>query len=86
MEEIALQAGALLREHIIVEEEPAELLSRFQDLTAPRPSPSRVGGREVEKLQSTFQRPFEASLASPLVGSNRSLDLAPDVRHLLHQR
>lgn len=86
LKKVLPQAGAKVRKDIIGEEEAAELLSCPQDLTPSRPPPSRVGSREVKELQGTIQRSLEASLTSALAGPNRPLDLAPDVRHLLHQR
>src|SRR6266567_469106 len=70
---------------MVVEQEPAEFLSRPEDLATPVALPPFVRRGEIEQSEGTVERVVQAALVSRFPSANAPLDFAADVRHLLDQ-
>jgi hypothetical protein len=70
----------------MIEEQPAEFLSRAENLASTVSAPSLVDCCEIKQLERAGKCSIEALLIPCLIGANRALDLAANVGELHNQR
>ena len=68
---------------MVIEEQPAELLSRPEHFPPAMSSPATVSRGQIEELQRSFQGPLEPIEPLRLPRGNRAIHLAADVGKLL---
>jgi len=85
LQKILAQTGSGALRHILVEEEPAKLLSRAQNLTPAMAAPATISNSEIEQFQSPVERAFKPLRVPSFPAANRSINLAADVPQLLRE-
>ena len=70
----------------LIEKDPAKLLTRSQDLSAPRESPTRICRSEVKQLERAIESAFQSVVSAFVAGAQGSAHFAADIPELLGQR